>query len=357
MPTVSFRIEREVPLAPLTTLDVGGPARELIRVTDRAMAGELVRWWLEQPSQSRPRLLPLGGGSNLLIGDHGFEGLVLKMENREFEILSQSPQSVEVRVGAGMVWDELVALSAEKGWAGIECLSGIPGCVGAAPVQNIGAYGQDVSETIVEVEGYHLVDGSAFRFSNEECEFAYRDSRFKRAPRGSFLITAVTFRLRPGGQPTLRYKDLQERCQQEQVSDLTRLRELVLEIRRSKSMVYDTADPNHRSAGSFFTNPIVDEAFAHQLEQSLEDGLRLPRYPAGEGKVKLSAAWLIQHSGLPKGFKMEASDKVGLSTKHVLALTNRGGATAGELLKLAAFVQQRVQERFGVELVPEPVFV
>lgn len=357
MPTVSFRIEREVPLAPLTTLDVGGPAREMIRVTDRAMAGELVAWWFALSQEERPSLLPLGGGSNLLVGDAGFDGLVLKMENREFEVIAESADSVEIRVGAGMVWDELVAVTTERGWAGIECLSGIPGCVGAAPVQNIGAYGQDVSETIIEVEGYDLVEGCSFRFSNEECQFAYRDSHFKRASRGSYLITAVTFQLVPGGKPTVRYKDLQDRCREGEISSLPELRQLVLEIRRSKSMVYDTADPNHRSAGSFFTNPIISQLEADRLEASLSEGQSMPRFPAGPGQVKLSAAWLIQHSGLPRGFKMDPEGRVGLSTNHVLALTNRGGASAGELLELARYVQQRVRERFGVELVPEPVFV
>ncbi len=345
--------EEQVPLAPLTTLAVGGAARRLARIASAQQAAELVDWWWNLPEADRPALLPLGGGSNLLVSDGGFDGLVVKMENSGLEILQSGADQVVVRVGAGMVWDEFVAETARQGWAGVECLSGIPGCVGAAPVQNIGAYGQEVAETIVAVDGYDLRSGRPFRYLASECEFAYRHSHFKEAGLGSFLIVAVEFRLQPGGAPALRYRDLQERCRDRQVSTLQEVRDLVIEVRRSKSMVYDPSDANHRSAGSFFTNPIVDATTAERLVAATG----MPRYPAGPGQEKLSAAWLIENSGLPKGFKPTPEARVGLSTNHVLALTNRGGASAGELVELARLVTERVQAAYGVDLVPEPVFI
>ncbi len=351
--TAQFPVEHDVPLGPLTTLGVGGVAERLVRVPDHARAAALVGWWTGMPEALRPPLLPLGGGSNLLVSDRGFPGLVIKMENAGLEILEQTEQVVRVKVGAGLPWDDFVDLAVQRDWAGVECLSGIPGSVGAAPVQNIGAYGQEVAETIVSVEGFDLTDGTPFSFSNPECEFAYRDSRFKRAGLGKHLIVSVEFGLRPGAAPTIRYKELSERCRDRQVTSLRELRELVLEIRRGKSMVYDPRDENHRSAGSFFTNPIVDAATAERLVSRTG----MPCYPADSGHKKLSAAWLIEHSGLPKGFKMHEQARVGLSTNHVLALTNRGGATAEELVELARLVMARVEATFGVQLVPEPVFI
>lgn len=347
------RIEHDVALGSLTTLAVGGSAAQLVRITTSSQASSLVAWWKAMPVQSRLPLLPLGGGSNLLVSDSGFAGLVVKMENSSLELLEQTTDSVRVRVGAGMVWDDFVAESVERGWAGVECLSGIPGCVGAAPVQNIGAYGQEVCETIASVEGFELESGQPFVYQNSECEFAYRDSRFKRAGVGRYLITAVEFVLSPDGAPTVRYRDLRERCQERRLETLQQLRDLVLEVRREKSMVYDPSDDNHRSAGSFFTNPIVTTATASILVEKTG----MPKYPAAPGYEKLSAAWLIENSGLPKGFKMSPEARVGLSTKHVLALTNRGGATAAELMELAQFVTEKVRAAYGVELVPEPVSI
>lgn len=349
--------QKMVPLAPLTTLDLGGPAAQLLAITSYGQALEVVNWWRDLPTEQRPELLPLGGGSNLVVSDLGFPGLVLKMENREIQVLNLEPDSVEVKVEAGVVWDDFVARCVTENWAGVECLSGIPGCVGASPVQNIGAYGQEVSETILRVDGINIQSGQGFRYSNEECRFSYRDSHFKRAGNGRYLITSVTFRLRPGGAPTLRYGELQQQAKANSIETLEELRALVLETRRSKSMVYDPNDPNHRSAGSFFTNPIVSSGLADEIAGSLEPGLSMPRFPAGAGMEKLSAAWLISHCGLPKGFKCRETSRVSLSTKHVLALTNRGGATTAELLELSAHVQGAVRDRFRVELAPEPIFV
>lgn len=351
--SVSFPLEDDVVLAPLTTLEVGGAARKLARITEAVQAERLVAWWHELAAEERPQLLPLGGGSNLLVSDDGFPGLVLKMENRELEVLERSAGRVTVRVGAGMVWDRFVAETVKNDWAGVECLSGIPGSVGACPVQNIGAYGQEVAETILAVHGIYLPTGDRFSYSNQQCGFSYRHSKFKQAGLGVYLILAVDFALRPGGEPTVRYKDLQERCRDRGVASLGELRQLVLQVRREKSMVYDPSDPNHRSAGSFFTNPIVEQAVAERLVAEFS----MPSYPAGPGQRKLSAAWLIEHSGLPKGFKPSPEAKVGLSTKHVLALTNRGGASAADLAALARLVVETVQAKFAVTLVPEPVWV
>ena len=352
--------QKMVPLAPFTTLDLGGPASQFLTVTSLEQALNVLQWWHELPVDQRPELLPLGGGSNLLISDDGFDGLVLKMENRDLKVEEELDGSVLVEVGSGTVWDDFVAYAVERNWAGVECLSGIPGCVGASPVQNIGAYGQEVSETIRRVQGIDMQTGETFGFSNSECEFSYRHSRFKRSAQTNgprYLITSVTFELRPGGAPTIRYQDLQEKCDQRESRTLSEVRSLVLDIRRSKSMVYDPGDPNHRSAGSFFTNPIVTTAQADEVAASLEASQKLPRYKAGPGLEKLSAAWLISQSGLPKGFQPNQDSRVGLSTNHVLALKNRGGATAEELLELCRYVQDRVRDRFGIELTPEPVFI
>ena len=349
--------EKMVPLAPFTTLDLGGAASDFLRVKSAEQAAEVIRWWRGLPEKERPPLLPLGGGSNLLVSDEGFQGLVLKMENDHLEVLERSESDIVVRVGAGMIWDDFVARTAQEGWAGVECLSGIPGAVGAAPVQNIGAYGQEVSETIVLVSGLDTKSGESFQWSNSDCGFQYRDSRFKQAERGRYLITSVDFRLKPGGEPTIRYQDLLKRCDEADAHTLESVRGLVIEIRRSKSMVYDKSDPNHRSAGSFFTNPIVSEELADKIQATLPEGLRFPRFPHGSGKVKLSAAWLIDNAGMKKGFQHRPDAKVGLSSNHVLALTNRGGATTRELLELCEHVQRVVLERFAVQLVPEPVFV
>lgn len=349
------RIENEVPLAPLTTLGVGGSARKLWRIGSVEEARKAVDWWLGTPEAQRLPLLALGGGSNLLVSDSGFPGIVLKMENRERDVTLDGAV-VTVRVGAGTVWDEFVEDTVLQGWAGVECLSGIPGSVGASPVQNIGAYGQEVAETIRLVEGIDLHTGKSFSYTNSECQFAYRDSHFKRS-KGRYLITSVTFELRVDGTPTIRYRDLQERVKEQEITTLTELRKLVIEIRKSKSMVYDPSDPNYRSAGSFFTNPIVSQETADRIRASLPKGTELVSFAAGPGRVKLSAAWLIAQSGFSKGYKIHPDARAGLSTNHVLALTNRGGAKTADLLELCGHVQQVVSDRFDIELTPEPIFV
>ena len=255
-----------------------------------------------------------------------------------------------LRVGGGWPWDEWVAETVARDWAGLECLSGIPGLVGAAPIQNIGAYGQEVAELIRACWVLDWETGEETRIPGEECAFGYRDSRFKRDWKGRFLVTSVEFVLRPEGTPVLRYKELQTKMDG-RPQTLSEVRQMVLSIRRSKSMVWDSSDPNHRSAGSFFMNPIVESAQAERLAQEFPD---MPSWPSSPGHTKLSAAWLIERSGFLKGW---GDGPAGLSSNHVLAVVNRGGACASDLLNVAGQVRRGVAARFQVQLHPEPEFV
>lgn len=334
-----------VPLAPFTTLGIGGPARHYTRIGVSEQLGRAFAWARERDLE----LLVLGGGSNLLIGDEGFPGLVVHVviDGVDYAVAGDS---TEVTAGAGESWDGLVGEAVGRGLAGVECLSGIPGFVGATPIQNVGAYGQEVAETIVRVEVVDRRTTEVLTITNAECAFGYRDSRFKQADRDRYVVTSVTYRLVNDGEPAIRYPELRKQLELaciEQPS-IEAVREAVLSIRRRKSMVVDTTDPDSRSAGSFFTNPIVTCEVADLIK--IEG---MPRYPAGD-QVKLSAAWLIEQAGFARG---HVAGNVGLSTKHTLAIVNRGAGTASEVVALAREIRRRVQDRFGVELVPEPVFV
>jgi UDP-N-acetylmuramate dehydrogenase len=342
-------------LAPLTTLQVGGPARHYLAAGSAEEAAEGARW-------ARARDLPLlvlGGGSNLLVSDEGFPGLVLHVAPRGVAV-HHDGEGVVVTAAAGEPWDALVQRTVAEGWAGLECLAGIPGLVGATPIQNVGAYGQDVSETLVGVEGVALATGEPVTFTNAECRFGYRDSRFKREDAGRFLLTAVSFRLRPGGPPAVRYPELRRALDGAGAPTLAQVRETVVALRRRKSMVIDPHDPNRRSAGSFFTNPVVPAALAEEVRARLRgagaqaEAAEMPAFPAGDGLLKLSAAWLIERAGMARG---HGGGRAGLSTNHTLAIVNRGGASAADILALAREVRGRVRDRFGVTLVPEPVLV
>jgi len=334
---MTVTIEQNVPLAPFTTIRIGGPARYFVRATDIDALREAIDW-------ARERSLPLfilGGGSNLLISDDGFDGLVVHLDLRGINVIAEDEYAM-VRVAAGEVWDEFVAMAVSREWAGIECLSGIPGSVGATPIQNVGAYGQEVSETIARVEVLDRRDGLVKTLTNWDCRFGYRSSLFKNYERDRYVVTAVTFRLKVGGPATVRYPELQKAVSSD---DLQEVRNAVIAIRRRKGMVLDPADPDTRSDGSFFMNPIVDPSVA------AED---MPRFPASDGKVKLSAAWLIEHAGFEKGFTL---GNAGLSTKHTLAVINRGGASARDVLALVELIQKSVRDKFGIELHPEPNFI
>ncbi len=334
-----------VPLAPLTTLGIGGPARHYARIGAPEQLALALAWARERELE----VLVLGGGSNLLVGDDGFPGLVIHVVIDGIEY-SDVDGSTDVTAGAGESWDALVAEVVERSLAGVECLSGIPGLVGATPIQNVGAYGQEVAETIVRVDAVDRTTSELVVFTNAECAFGYRDSRFKRTDRDRYVVTSVTFRLANDGAPAIRYPELRQRLEAGRIEhpSLRSVRDAVLSIRRRKSMVVDSADPDSRSAGSFFTNPVVTAEVADRIHV---DGM--PRYPVGD-LVKLSAVWFIEHAGFSRG---HVAGNVGLSTKHALAIVNRGGGTAREVVALADDIRRRVNERFGVRLDPEPVFV
>ena len=352
---MGFELIENYALAPLTTLKVGGAARFFVRAENENEIAEAVDF-------ARKRDLPvfvLGGGSNVLISDNGFEGLVLKIANRGIEFLREK-NNASVTAQAGEDWDEFVRFCVEENLAGVECLSGIPGSVGGTPVQNVGAYGQEVAETIVSVRVLERASGIFFDLNNADCRFAYRSSIFNTTERNRFIVLAVGFVLQPDGEPAIRYKDLHQFFALEK-PNLKETRDAVLQIRRAKSMVIAADDPNSQSAGSFFKNPVVEiEKFARIGEIALrlkfiENKSLPPHFPAGENLVKIPAAWLIEKAGFEKGYTK--NNRAGISSNHALALVNRGAANAADILDLAKEIQLRVWEVFGVELKPEPVFV
>jgi UDP-N-acetylmuramate dehydrogenase len=335
---------QDVVLAPYTTFEVGGPADYFAMVTNRQDLVELSRWASEQAFP----LLILGGGSNLLIADSGFRGLAVRLDLRGVT----GDDTGLFRAEAGEPWDDFVAYTVERGFYGIECLSGIPGTVGAAPIQNIGAYGQEVCETIVSVEVFDRSSGEFLTLRREECGFGYRQSRFKQDWSERYLVVSVVFQL-SSSPSALRYGELSRALEEMGSYTGVDIRRTVVSIRRSKSMVHDRSDANHRSAGSFFMNPVVSEARAAEIESlAIVAGKKMPRFPAGAGEVKLSAAWLIEQAGFPKGY---LKGPAGLSTNHVLALTNRGAAKCRDIWSLAQEIQAGVDQAFGVQLHPEPV--
>ncbi len=338
----ALRIERDVPLGLLTTIGIGGPAKYFVRVSTVDEVREVVAWAAGQEEA----LFVLAGGSNLVIADEGFDGVVMQIALRGITVESEDPASVIVRVAAGEPWDDFVAMAVGHRWAGIECLSGIPGSTGATPIQNVGAYGQDVSETIIRVEILERDSGRVVTLTNWDCRFAYRSSVFKSAAKDRYVVLAVTFRLRPNGPPAVRYPELQKLVDSD--ASLQQVRAMVIAVRKGKGMVIDPADPDTRSDGSFFMNPVIPRAEFEKLAHG-----DMPHYPSGD-EVKLSAAWLIEHAGFYKGWK---HGNVGLSSKHTLAIINRGGGTAREVLQLVKIIQSKVHETFGVELQPEPSFI
>jgi UDP-N-acetylmuramate dehydrogenase len=332
------QVRRDVRLADLTTLAVGGPVDRLVEVHD---ADELVAA-VRDADESRRPLLVLGGGSNVVAPDQGWPGDVVLVRSHGIE---RSGDALTVQ--AGHDWDALVAHTVENHLAGIEALSGIPGSTGATPIQNVGAYGQEVAQTVTAVRVYDRAEKSERTLTPEQCGFAYRDSRLKREP-GRFVVLEVDFALHPGSRSRpVGYAELARTLGVEigETAPLADVRDAVLELRRGKGMVWDPSDPDSRSAGSFFTNPIVAQ------EQAVEG---CPSWPAGDGSVKLSAAWLVQHAGFGRGTRQ---GNVGTSSRHSLALTTEPGATAAELMAFAGRVIEAVRDQFGVTLVPEPTAV
>ena len=337
----------EPDLSELTTMRVGGPARELLHATsqDELVDAALTTW------SSGEEWLVLGGGSNVVVADEGFDGTVIRVESRGVEHLAAEEGSVRLRVQAGEPWDELVAHTVEQGWTGIEALSGIPGSTGAAPMQNIGAYGQELASSLSAIEFLDYRSGALTRIAAEDLGLGYRTSALKRGLRG--VVVAVELRLDERDTAVAGYDQLAGALGVEVGAPVpaVEVRERVLALRASKGMVLDPNDPDSTSCGSFFTNPIVGENFARSLP------LDAPRWLEDDDEhVKLSAAWLIERAGIPRGFALPGSH-AGISTKHTLAITNRGGATAEEVAELARYVRTRVLSQFGVLLQPEPVTV
>lgn len=378
-------LRERVALAEHTTLQLGGPARYFVEAQDEGALFEALEW----ARAGNIAIAILGGGSNIVAADEGFDGLVIALRTRGVKVESVKSDSalrgdgpkVRVTAAAGEVWDELVAQCVSDDLAGIECLSGIPGLVGATPIQNVGAYGQEVSQTIEEVRVLDRASLLTRVLSAEECGFAYRDSALKRDP-SRYIVLEVTFVLTKGGMPAVRYAELanalassdatqltvRSGSRQDSVPSLQHVRDTVIRLRRAKGMVLDPLDAgdaipnasheNRRSAGSFFLNPIVsiaqaDALAARLLAEGRIDKLdAMPRFPASPGMVKLAAAWLIEAAGFVKG---ERRGSVGISTQHSLALTCHSGATSAQLFAFAREIETRVHERFGVQLEREPV--
>jgi UDP-N-acetylmuramate dehydrogenase len=341
------RVESGASLSPLTTFKLGGPADRLVTAEREADVLEVAR----AVDADAGRLLVLGGGSNLVVADEGFRGTVLRMATRGRDVGRET-----VTVQAGEVWDDFVSWAVSESLAGVECLAGIPGLVGAVPMQNVGAYGQDVSETIVKLRAYDRRAGEVVTIDRAACGFAYRSSVFR--GRDQHIILDVTFALSRSevGRP-IRYAELAKALGVElgARAPLETVRRTIVLLRRKKGMVLDPSDPDTTSAGSFFTNPILTVTELAALRERTNDvPAALPVFPEPDGRSKVSAAWLIEQAGFAKGF---ARGRVAVSSKHALALTNRGGATTTELVALARTIKGTVQDRFGVTLENEPVFV
>lgn len=327
-------------LSDYTSLRVGGPATNFVEAgTDSEIIAAI------EAAGDQPILI-MGGGTNLLISDKGFEGTVIHVTNQALKAEVDACSGATLTIGAGENWDDLVVTTLERGFAGLETLSGIPGSVGAAPIQNIGAYGHEVSEFITRVRTYDRKAKAVKTFTNAECNFAYRDSIFKQEA-GRYIVLDVQFQLRRGETTTpILYAELAKKLGVEvgEKAPVLATRKAVLELRAGKGMLLNSSDRDTWSAGSFFTNPIISQEKANQLPADA------PRWPMSDGRVKTSAAWLIQNSGIEKGLTHGGA---GVSTKHVLALTNADGATATDIAELAKSVQAKVNEVFGITLEPE----
>lgn len=345
-----MNLKENIPLAPFTTFGVGGPARYFTEAASEANVRDAVDF-------AHTRDLPLfvlGGGSNLVVSDDGFAGIVLKIAIRGLDESADRGRRL-FQAGASEDWDTFVAHAIDENCAGIECLSGIPGTLGATPVQNVGAYGQEVSETITQVYALDLKTNLVRELTPADCGFAYRTSVFNTTEKNRFIILGVRFSLTPGGEPKIEYRDLQKHFAEVDSPSLADVRKAVREIRHSKGMLIVEGDEDCRSAGSFFKNPIVTESKFQDVQQIADGrGVKLPSFPAEPGHVKIPAAWLVEQSGFAKGY---SHGPVGISKRHSLAIINRGGAKASDIVALKNEVQRAVADQFGIELKPEPVFL
>jgi UDP-N-acetylmuramate dehydrogenase len=344
-------ISENVPLAPLTTLKVGGAARYFIEAQTLAEVSQAIEF-------SRSRTLPLfvlGGGSNLVIADAGWPGLVLKIGISGINH-RHGHDEVVFEAGAGEDWDKFVGFVVAHNCSGIECLSGIPGSVGGTPVQNVGAYGQEVANTIESVLALDLKDGQLHELCKQACGFSYRTSIFNTTERGRYIILQVNYALKHGGEAYIAYADLKRYfAGWSEKPSLANTRDAVRKIRSGKGMLLTPGDDDSRSAGSFFKNPILSaEQYQALKARAAAKNLQIPSYPALDEQKKVSAAWLVEHSGFNRGY---GHGPVGISRKHALAIVNRGNASAKDVLALKEDIQQRVEEIWGIRLDPEPVFV
>jgi UDP-N-acetylmuramate dehydrogenase len=346
-----MHLQENVPLAALTTFKVGGPARYLVEASTNVEVSEALQF-----SRSKGlALFVLGGGSNLVVSDAGWPGVVLRVAITGIDERSEHGR-VLFEVGAGVEWDKFVARAVARNCSGVECLSGIPGSVGGTPVQNVGAYGQEVAETVDSVLALDMKDGQIREFCNEACGFTYRTSIFNTSERGRYVILRVTYALEAGGAPRVHYADLKKYfAGRSGAPTLAETRDAVRKIRAGKGMLITPGDEDCRSAGSFFKNPVLSpKQFEDLNARAATKNLQIPSYPALDAQKKVSAAWLVEHSGFGKGFGFGA---VGISRKHALAIVNRGEATASEVVAFKEMIQQRVEDLWGIRLEPEPVFV
>jgi len=340
-------IRENIPLAPFTTFQIGGPARYFATAQTEEDIAQAVAW-------ARDRTLPLfilGGGSNLLVQDAGFHGLVLHIAIKGID----QPTAAHLEAGAGEEWDALVNRAITLNLAGIECLAGIPGSVGGTPVQNVGAYGQEVSETIESVRVFDLQTNQWQDLTNADCNFRYRESLFNTDHPNRYIVARVRFHLRPNAAPTLRYAELQRRFADSPTPTLAEVAATVREIRRSKGMLIVPGDPDTRSAGSFFKNPIVPASALKRIAAATGlDAATIPNWPTPTGDTKLPAAWLLEQAGFTRGY---TEGPAAISTRHTLALTNRNNATAADILRLQDHITATIQTRFNITLEREPVLL
>ena len=341
-----MKVQTDVALAEWCTLGIGGPARWFQRATDESALQAALAWARDR----NVRVHVLGGGSNVVFADEGFDGLVLQVDVRGLEQQSIGHRRVWV-VGAGEPWDEFVAMMVDEGAAGLECLSGIPGLVGGTPVQNVGAYGQDVSGVIRAVHAIDRSTNATVALDTRSCAFGYRTSRFKRE--GGFIVSRVEFALRHGDPPTITYADVVSHFERlgPAKPTLKDVREVVLAIRRRKGMVIEPSNAANRSVGSFFVNPVITREHFARIEAG---DTSIPHYPMGASQVKVPAAWLIERAGFPRGFSRGG---IGVSPFQAQAIINQGGASAADVIALATDIKRAVWNTFSISLVPEPVFV
>jgi UDP-N-acetylmuramate dehydrogenase len=336
-------LQENLPLAMWTTFGIGGPARYFLN----AASEQDVLDGLDYAKRRKVPVFVLGGGSNLLIADRGFDGLVLRIG-----LQGMTWEGTQLRAGSGEDWDEVAAACVARGLGGVECLSGIPGLAGGTPVQNVGAYGQEIADVLVGVRAFDRHTESIVELSKQECGFAYRSSIFNTTQKDRYIVLSITYGLQEHAVARVKYPDLLRRFEGKDAPTLAEVRQAVREIRAGKGMLIVEGDPDCRSAGSFFKNPILSESEYSRLQSNAQEPV--PRYPAGTGTVKTSAAWLIERAGFRKGFTIGLA---GVSSKHTLALVNRGGAKASDIVRLAREIRRGVEDAFGVRLVPEPVFV